>query len=165
MAHPLSSLGIVHTVLSLPAVASGLYSFARYQRVDPATQAGRIYLVSLALSVFTSFGLSSVQGINPGHVLGVLALLAAFAGAGVLRLPVFGRLAKYLSALGLSFSFFLLLVPGINESLTRLPPSHPLGTSIESPVVRGALLAWVAVFLVALAWQMWSIARSTQRHR
>lgn len=147
-------------MLSVPAVASGLYSFARYKRVDPATHAGRIYLVSLTLSVFSSFGLSSVAGINPGHVLGVLALLAAFAGAGIQRISFFGRLAKYLSALGLSFSFFLLLVPGINESLIRLPPSHPLGTNIESTVVRGALLAWVTVFLVALALQMWFIATS-----
>jgi len=163
VAHPLSSLGIVHTVLSVPAVAAGLYSFARYKRLDPATQAGRIYLVSLALSVVTSFGLSSVAGINPGHVRGVLALLAAFGGAGVMRVPAFGRSAKYLSALGLSFSFFLLLVPGINESLTRLPPSHPLGANIESPVVRGALLAWATVFVVALFLQMWFIAANRRK--
>jgi hypothetical protein len=115
-------------------------------------------MLSLTLSVLTSFGLSSVTGINPGHVLGVLALLVAFGGAGILRMSFFGRAKKYLSALGLSFSFFLLLVPGINESLTRLPPSHPIGTNIESPVVRGALLTWVAVFAVALALQMWFVA-------
>ena len=55
-------------------------------------------------------------------------------------------MAPYLAAFGLSFSFFLLLVPGINETLTRLPPAHPLADGPASPVVRSALLAWLAVF-------------------
>ena len=162
MAHPLSLLGIIHTALSIPPVAAALYSFARYRGINPMAAAGKIYLATLTLSVLTSFGLSSVVGINPGHVLGVLALLAAFGGTGILRLSFFGRLTPYLSALGLSFSFFLLLVPGINETLTRLPASYPLGASIESPIVRGTLLAWVAVFFVGTALQIWFI-RSKQK--
>jgi len=159
MAHPLSLLGIVHTALSVPPVVAGLYGFYKYRHINAKTRSGKIYLAFLTLSVGTSFGLSSVTGINPGHVLGVLALVAAFAGATVSTTALFGRYTAQVSALGLSTSFFLLLVPGLNETLTRLPPSHPLGTNIDSPIVRYALLAWVVIFLLGTAFQMALIRR------
>lgn len=158
MPHPLSTLGIAHTLLSLPPVIAGLYSFVQYRRIDPSTRSGQVYLVGLTLSVLTAFGLSSVQGVNPGHVLGVLALLAAFGGAFVApRLGFFGKLRPHLQTFGLSFSFFLLLVPGINETLTRLPTASPLATGPEDPVVRSALLAWLLLFVVGFALQSWRI--------
>lgn len=157
MAHPLSTLGVIHTLLSVPPLVAGLYSFARYRGIAPATLAGRLYLLGLTLSVFTSFGLSSVAGFNPGHALGVLALLAAFGGVLVAHLAFFGRLQAYLSALGLSFSFFLLLVPGINETLTRLPASRPLADGPQSPLVLGALLSWLGIFIVGAILQVRSI--------
>lgn len=155
MPHPLSTLGLAHTLISLAPVVAGLYGFVRHRRIEPARRSGQLYLVGLALSVFTAFGLSSVQGVNPGHVLGVLALLAAFGGALVApRLHFLGRLAPHLRTFGLSFSFFLLLVPGINETLTRLPAATPLATGPEDPVVKTALLAWLLVFVVGYGWQV-----------
>ncbi|MDI3380348.1 hypothetical protein ACFPPF_10080 [Xenophilus aerolatus] len=157
MPHPISSLGALHTAISLLPVAAGLYGYARTRGIDASTRAGRIYLASLFLSVVTSFGLSSTGKFNAGHALGLLALASALGGVIVNRLGFLGRLRPYLSAVGLSFSFFLLLVPGINETLSRLPPGHPIGSGIESPAVRGALLGWVALFVVGLCVQMWSV--------
>jgi hypothetical protein len=165
MPHPLSALGIAHTAISLVPVLAGLYGLVRFQRIETAHRSGRVYLAGLALSVLTSFGLSSTGGINPGHVLGVLALLAAF-GATLLvpRLRLLGGLAPYLKTLGLSASFFLLLVPGINETLTRLPASHPLATGPADPLVRTALLAWLVAFLVGFALQVRQV-RAARRSR
>lgn len=162
MAHPLSLLGVVHTAVSLPPVVAGLYGFARYRTIEPATRSGRIYLVSLALSVFTAFGLSSTGGFNPGHALGILALLAAFGSLLIPRFSFLGRLRPYLAALGLSFSFFLLLVPGINETLTRLPPAHPLADGPQSPLVLRTLLAWLVTFIVGFALQVLTIRSRRQ---
>jgi hypothetical protein len=154
MPHPLSTLGIAHTLISLAPVVAGLYGFVRFHRINTAARSGQVYLAGLALSVFTSFGLSSTGGINPGHVVGVLALLAAFGGTWLVpRLRFLGRLAPQLQNFGLSFSFFLLLVPGINETLTRLPATQPLATSPEDPVVRTALLVWLLIFVVCFALQ------------
>ncbi|UXH76758.1 hypothetical protein [Roseateles amylovorans] len=162
MPHPLSTLGVVHTLISLVPLVVGLYGFARWRRIEPGTRSGQAYLIGLTVSVFTSFGLSSTGGVNPGHVLGVLALLAAFGGAWVApRLGFLGGLRPYLQTFGLSFSFFLLMVPGINETLSRLPAAHPLATGPEDPVVKTALLAWVVVFLVGVTLQCWSLR--TQR--
>jgi hypothetical protein len=163
MPHPLSTLGIAHTLISLVPVVAGLYGFVRFHRIDPAARSGQVYLVGLTLSVLTSFGLSSTGGVNPGHVLGVLALLAAFGGTWLVpRLRFFGRLIPYLQAFGLSFSFFLLLVPGINETLSRLPVAHPLATGPEDPVVKTALLAWLLIFVVGFVLQ--SLALRANRH-
>ena len=147
MPHPLSTLGIAHTAISLIPLVAGVYAFVRFRAIEPATRSGRLYLAGLALSVLTSFGLSSTGGFNPGHALGILALLAVGGALVAPRLGFLGRARPYLAMLGLSFSFFLLLVPGINETLSRLPPAHPLANGPDSPLVKGALLGWVALFV------------------
>ena len=156
MPHPLSTLGVVHTAVSLITFAAGLYSFARYHRIDPHNRSATVYLWTMLVSVLTSFGLSSTGGFNVGHALGILALLAVGGGLLIPSLRWLGRARPHLAQLGYTFSFFLLMVPGINETLTRLPAGHPLAEGPESPLVRGALLGWVVVFLVGtLVQQVW----------
>lgn len=162
MPNPLSALGIAHTAISLLPLGAAIYSFARYGAIEPGTRSGRVYLVSLVLSVLTAFGLSSTGGFNAGHALGILALLAVFGAWLAPKLTFLGRASAYLATLGWSFSVFLLLVPGINETLTRLPPSQPLASGPDSALVRGALLAWLAVFAVGYAAQV-VMLRSRQR--
>lgn len=155
MPHPISTLGALHTAISVLPLAAGLYSFVRYRAIEPAKRSGQLYLVGLLLSVLTAFGLSSTGGFNAGHALGVLALLVIGGSLLIRQLPLFPRLVPYLSQFGFSFSFFLLLVPAIGETLTRLPISHPLATGPESPLVRGTLLVWLAIFVVGAGLQMW----------
>ena len=161
MPHPLSTLGIAHTAISLVPLVAGLYAFARFRAIEPDTGAGRVYLAGLALSVLTAFGLSSTGGFNPGHALGILALLVVGGALLAPRLAFLGRARPYLATLGLSFSFFLLLVPGINETLSRLPPSHPLASGPDSPLVKGALLGWLVLFVAGYALQ--ALALRAQR--
>jgi len=153
MPHPLSTLGVMHTAISLVPLLAGLYAFARHRAIEPATSSGRVYLVGLVLSVLTAFGLSSTGGFNPGHALGILALLAVTGALLAPRLSFLGRARPYLAALGLSFSFFLLLVPGINETLTRLPTGQPLASGPDSPLVRTVLLGWLVLFAVGYTLQ------------
>ncbi|MNT07895.1 hypothetical protein D3C72_1426160 [compost metagenome] len=55
-------------------------------------------------------------------------------------------------------------VPGIAETLTRLPVSHPLADGPQSPLVRGALAAWVGIFVIgAVTQQLWIRARKASR--
>lgn len=158
MAHPISALGAVHTVLSLIPVVAGLVAFARHGRIDPASTIGKVYLGGMVVSIVTSFGLSSTGHFNAGHALGLLALLAMAAGALAPRIRVLGRAAVYLQTLALSFSFMLLLVPGTNETLSRLPVDHPLASGIDSPVVQTALTILFGLFLAGTAYQMFKLA-------
>jgi len=157
MPHPLSTLGIAHTAISLVPLVAGVASFARHRRIDPASTSGRVYLVGLVASVLTSFGLSSTGGFNPGHALGILALLAVGGALLAPRLALLGRAGEYLATLGLSFSFFLLLVPGTNETLSRLPPSQPIANGPQSPIVQGTLAVLFVLFLAGYAQQALAI--------
>lgn len=163
MSHPLSTLGVVHIAVSLVPVLAGAYGFIRHRAIDPATRSGKLYLWGLLLSVATSFTVSSTGGLNPGHAFGVIVLLVAFGGVVVARLRWLGRAARYLSTFALSFSFLLSLVPGVNETLTRLPVGHPVAAAPLAPVIQQTLLGCLAVFVIGFAAQCWRIHRRVPR--
>ncbi|WGY73403.1 hypothetical protein KEC55_32045 [Burkholderia cepacia] len=154
MSHPISTLGAVHTIVSLVTVAAGLYSVARYRGIDSSTRSARIYVTGMVVSVLTSFGLSSTGGFNVGHALGIVALFATLGGLLVPRIKVSVPAQPYLAQFAFTFSFFLLLIPGINETLTRLPVGHPLANGPESPIVRGSLAVWLGVFVLGSIFQL-----------
>jgi hypothetical protein len=92
-----------------------------------------------------------------------VVLLVAFGGVLVNKLAFLGRLRPYLSAFALSFSFLLGLVPAVNESLTRLPVSHPLAAAPMAPVVLQTLLVCFVVFLIGITAQGWMIHARNKR--
>ena len=156
MSHPLSTLGVIHTAVSLIPVLSGLYAFIRHRAIDPATRAGKLYLVGLVLSVATSFTVSSTGAqsgprVRGGRAAGGIRRRAGRAAA------LAGRAARYLSTFALSFSFLLSLVPGVNETLTRLPAAHPIAAAPMAPVVLHTLLACLVVFVIGFAAQCWRL--------
>ncbi|VUD64419.1 hypothetical protein TDB9533_03311 [Thalassocella blandensis] len=157
MAHTLSIAGAVHTAISLVPIAVGIYCFCRYTVINPNTRIGWIYLASLVLSVLTSFSVSSTGSLNPAHVFGVIVLGVAFAGVFVLRFSFLGKARPYLSAFALTFSFFLSLVPGTNETLTRLPVSHPVAEAPMAPVILSTLMVLFALFVAGYIAQCWFI--------
>ncbi|GMR28585.1 hypothetical protein STENOSP10_28060 [Stenotrophomonas sepilia] len=165
MSHSLSTLGVIHTAVSLVPVFAGLYAFIRHRAIDPATRSGKLYLLGLVLSVATSFTVSSTGGINPGHAFGVIVLLVAFGGVLAARLRWLGGAAPYLSAFALSFSFLLSLVPGVNETLTRLPAAHPIAAAPMAPVVLHTLLGLTVVFVIGFAAQCWRMRFQPVRRR
>ncbi|WP_329867141.1 hypothetical protein [Stenotrophomonas hibiscicola] len=165
MSHSLSTLGVIHTAVSLVPVFAGLYAFIRHRAIDPATRAGKLYLLGLVLSVATSFTVSSTGGINPGHAFGVIVLLVAFGGVLAARLRWLGGAAPYVSTFALSFSSLLSLVPGVNETLTRVPAAHPIAAAPMAPVVLHTLLGLAAVFVLGFAAQCWRMRSQPVRRR
>lgn len=163
MPHPISTLGAIHTLISVLPVGAAIYGFARYGAIEPRSTSGKVYIATLVLSVLTAFGLSSSGGFNAGHALGIVALLAIAGAALVPRLSFLGRARPYLATLGWSFSVFLLLVPGINETLSRLPVGHPIANGPESPIVKTALLAWVIIFIVGYSVQVLMLRRRARQ--
>lgn len=150
----LSPLGIVHTALSLAPLLIGGWALATRGRIAPNEGLGRAYIATMLASIVTSFGLSSIGGIGPGHVLGIVAaLLMGFAARPPLRL--LGRATPYLTTVAMSASYLILLIPGTIETLTRLPLGAPIATQgPESPEVQATLAAFFALFVVGSAWQL-----------
>ncbi|UVE19299.1 hypothetical protein NVV93_07965 [Pseudomonas sp. LS44] len=150
----MSALGILHTVLSLLPVIVGAYGFCRDGRVIPALRLGNWYLGGMLASVVTSFGLSSSGGFNVGHTLGLVALAAILVARYAERLTWLGNGRPYLEVASMTFSYFVLMIPGLNETLSRVPPGDPIGHGPDSPAVQAALLIALVIFLVGLTYQM-----------
>lgn len=150
----MSALGIFHTLVSLLPVVVGAYGFFRDGRIAPALRLGNWYLGGMLASVLTSFGLSSSGGINAGHVLGVIALAAIIVARYAERLHWLGNGRPYLEVAAMTFSYFILMIPGLNETLSRVPPGNPVGQGPGSPAVQMALLAALVIFVLGLAYQM-----------
>ena len=157
MSPSISLLGAIHTIVSLIPIAAGLYGFVRYRFIEVSKHSGKLYLLGTVLAVLSSFAVSSTGGINAGHAFGVVVLFFAFGGVVAAKLRFLGRSRPYLATFGLSFSFLLSLVPGTNETLTRVPLSHPLAEGPTSPVIQLTLLAWLALFVVGFTLQCWLI--------
>lgn len=159
MANPLSTLGIVHTAISLVPLVAGLWAFARDGRIDPRTALGRWYIYGMSASVLTAFGLSSTGGFNAGHAIGILCLLAIVVGCYAHRITALGGLRDYVEVAAMSFSFFLMMIPTLNESLSRLPPSNPIGNGPDSPPVQTAILIALILCVIGVLYQFYRIHR------
>ena len=163
MTHPLSTFGLVHTMLSLVPVAAGLVALKRYGKIDPGTHAGKVYWIGMVASILTAFPLSSTGGFNPGHALGVITLIVMSVATLAPRIAFFGRSAEYIQVALMSFSFMLLMIPGTNETLSRLPVGHPIGNGPDSAPVRLALAGMFVLFLLGTSYQLVQLRRRAVR--
>lgn len=147
----ISPVGWVHTLGSLPAVPAAAYMFVRFGRIVPRSPSGNVYLVSMLIGAVTIFLIAHEPA---SYVIAAGTLLLLLAGYGIARLPQLGRAAKYIETISLTLSTFLLLVPSIKETLTRVPDGHPLVTDPKSPLLVGALGAVFVLTIVALIAQI-----------
>lgn len=137
----LTTLGAVHTAISLVAVGAGVVGLVRDKRIDPANGAGKTYLVMTVLTCLTGFGIFQHGGFGKPHALGVLTLLV-LAAAWKLR----ARAAP--QAVLLSVTFFFHMIPAATETLTRLPLGAPVLADAEAPALKaitGVLLLLLVV--------------------
>ena len=155
----LSSLGLLHTAVALVAVLGGVVALFRHGAISPRSRAGRLYVVATLVTCLTGFGLFRHGGFGKPHALGVLTLLvlalAAVAGRGRL-----GRASPEVEAIAYSFTLFLHAIPGLAETLTRVPVGAPLFADPEAPGLQR--LAGLA-FLVFLGGAWWQVRRMRPR--
>ncbi len=149
----LTTLGIIHTAISLVALVTGFWALARDReiRLNPL---GKVYLVSTVLTAATGLGIFQHGGFGPPHALSILTLLAVALGTVAAISAPFGRASRYIQAISYSTTMLFHLIPGFTESLTRLPPGAPLVASAEAPVFQGIYGTLFLIFLIALAFQL-----------
>ena len=149
----LTTLGIIHTLISLVAVAAGIVAFISYKEITPRTPAGKWYVIMTVLTCLTGFGIFQHGGFNKAHGLGIITLvvlgIAWFAGRGA-----FGRASRYVETILYTLSFFFHMVPAFTETSTRLPLGAPLVASPEDPRLQAAIGGAFVVFLVGVVLQI-----------
>jgi len=149
----LTSLGLVHTALSLVAVIAGAKALLRDREISPATGAGRVYVWFTIATCITGFGIFQHGGFGKPHALGVMTLVVLALAGMARRGWAFGRLARYVATIGYSLTFFFHMVPGLTETLTRLPLGKPLIASPEDPTLQALYGLCFLLFLIGAGLQ------------
>jgi uncharacterized membrane protein len=149
----LTTLGVVHTAISLVALAAGFVAFARYKEISLRTSAGRWYVWTTVLTCLTGFGIFQHGGFGKPHALGVITLvvLAVAAAAGKGK---FGDWSRYIETASYSATFLFHWVPAITETSTRLPLGAPWLSSPEAPELKAATGVLAVLYLVGVTLQI-----------
>ncbi|MBU5670750.1 hypothetical protein [Paenibacillus brevis] len=155
----ISLLGWVHTLSSLPAIPLAIYMLARYGRIVPWSKSGVVYLISMLIGAITVFPIAH----NPAsYVIGTATILLLLAGYGAGRISSFRRAGKYLETISLSLTVFLLMLPAITETLTRVPDGNPLVTELNSPILLGSQAALFVILIIGLTAQVIHLRRQNR---
>ncbi len=136
----LTPLGVIHTAASLVAIVAAIVAFARHKEISMRQRAismrqraGQAYIAATVITCLTGFGIFRHGGFGPPHTLGILTLIALgvayVAGRGAM-----GRLSRRIEIIVYTLTVFFHSVPGVTESLTRLPPEAPIAASQEAPI-------------------------------
>jgi len=150
----LTPLGVVHTLLSLVALGAGAWALIRHRRISARQPAGRLYLGTTLLAAATSLGIFQHGGFGPPHALAMLTLLALGTGALAALTPLFGGWSRVVETVSFSSTVLFHLIPGVTESLTRLPPGEPVLPNADAPQFAPIYGVLLALFVVGLLLQL-----------
>lgn len=151
----LTPLGILHTAISLVAVAAGAIALVRDRFITWNNSIGKLYIMATLISCATGFGIYQHGGFGKAHALGVVTLLVLGLAwiAGTPKKPL-GKMSPYIQTVGYSLTFFFHLIPGITETATRLPQDNPLASSQDALGIRLAIGLCFILFLIGAVWQV-----------
>ncbi|MGG5210935.1 hypothetical protein ACQWU4_18600 [Chryseobacterium sp. MIQD13] len=149
----LSYLGIFHTAIGIIAIVAAVTDFIRKGKIDLNTPSGKIYFYFTLITSLTALGLSKHGGFNPGHIFSVFIIVLILTAYFLHSKKQGNNRARFFENFLLSFSFFLSLVPTVNETFTRVPIGHPLAKAPTDPVIGQTLLGLFVLFVVGSVFQ------------
>ena len=149
----LSSLGIFHTIIGIAALVGAVTGFIKYGKINLAHLSGKIYFYATAVTSLTALGISKNGGFNAGHVFSLFIIVLISVAYFLFSGKKDSRKARYFENFLLSFSFFLSLVPTVNETFTRIPIGHPLAKNIKDPIIGQTLLVLFLLFIAGSVFQ------------
>ncbi len=150
----LTPLGVIHTAISLIAVATGLIALFRDKEISARNGVGKIYIIATVLTCLTGFGIFQHGGFGKPHALGIITLVVLGVAYVAGYTKLYGRLSPYIETVSYSASFLFHLIPGITETTTRLPLGAPLLPNAEAPALQAATAVMGVAFLIGAALQV-----------
>lgn len=149
----LSNLGIFHTIIGLIALGGAFASFFKFGKIDLAAKSGLIYFFGTVITALTALGLRK-HGFNPGHIFSLFILLLVVVAFILHSKRKGNNRARHFENFFLSFSFFLSLIPTVNETLTRVPLGHPFAKDASDPLIGKILLPLFILFIAGTVYQI-----------
>jgi hypothetical protein len=158
----MSIIGIAHTVISVLALIFAGVGLFKDGAINPFSKLGKQYSILTAIACVSSFGISKSGHFNPGHALGILILLLL----GIAYL--LGNKTKpallYIVLFCMSTTVFLSLIPGINETLSRLPVGHPIADGPTSPIIQTALKVLLVLYFAGITIQILRVRKTLKNN-
>jgi len=154
MPNHLSSLGIVHTVISILALIFGVIALIRDGKINPKNGLGKWYIVLTIATCLTSFGIMKTGHFTPAHGLSVLVLILLAIGIYARSIWKKGTRGSTAEIIILSLTLFLSFIPAITESLTRLPIAQPIAENQDASIVKMSNLGLAIVFTLIIILQV-----------
>ncbi len=149
----LSSLGIFHTFLGIVAIVAAVIGFIRNGKINLGQLTGKIYFYFTLVTSLTALGLSKHGGFNPGHVFSLFIVILILAAHFLFSKQQGNNRARFFENILLSLSFFLSLVPAVNETFTRVPVGHPLAKAPTDPIIGQTILLLFVLFVAGSVFQ------------
>lgn len=150
----LTTLGFIHTLISLVALAAALVALLRDKAILPDRPVGKLYIWATVLTCLTGFGIFEHGGFGKPHVLGIVTLLVLGLAAWAASSQLLGRAAPYVETVSYSLTVFFHMIPGVTETFTRLPSGAPLFSSPEDPKLEKVVGVIFLLFLVGATLQV-----------
>lgn len=162
MSIQLSTLGIVHTAISILALIFGFLSLFANGFITPGTKAGKLYIWLTVITCLTGFPIMRSGHPSPGHFLGIIILVLLPLASYAPSIKLFGQKWRYIQVIILTTTLYLSLVPAFTETLIRVPLDHPYATSPDDPALKPVMLALTVAFLAVVIFQIFKL-RSRSR--
>ena len=149
----LSNIGIFHTAIGVIAIIAALIAFVRYGKIDLRQTTGKVYFYCTLITSLTALGISRNGSFNPGHAFSILIIILIVVAYFLVSRKEGNGKARYFENFLLSFSFFLSMLPTVNETFTRIPIGHPLAKDVSDPVIGRTLFAILILFIIGSVYQ------------
>ena len=150
----LTTLGLIHTAISLVAVAAGLIALVRDKQISSSNRLGQVYFITTLLTAVTGFGIFQHGGFGKAHALGILTLLVLVVIMVAYNTSFYGRWSKVVEVVGYSATFLFHMIPAVTETTTRLPLGAPLLPNAEVPALQVATAVMGLLFLIGAYFQV-----------
>lgn len=156
----LTTLGMVHTAISLIALGSGIVALIRYREIPAGLFIGKLYIGTTVLTCLTGFPIMQHGGFGAPHVLGIVTLVMLIVAAVAGRTKAFGAASRYVEAVAYSATFFFHWIPTVVETTTRLPVGAPLVADRDGPELQAATGVLFLFFAIGASLQVIRLRRN-----
>jgi uncharacterized membrane protein len=156
----LTTMGLIHTAISLVAVGAALVALVRDGAITLKNKVGLVYAGTTILTCVTALFIFKHGGFGGPHVLAILTMIVLAVAALAEFRQVFGRLSTYVATVGYSATFLFHMIPALAEGTTRIPASAPIFASPEAQGLKLATVALLLLFLIGAGFQIAGIRKS-----
>ena len=150
-------LGWFYTIMGVLAVLLAIVAIRKYGFIRSTDREGASYLLVTLVVAGSALGIYNQGGFGIAHYLAVLTLGAALGGFLLERLNLFGRFSSYFQAIAYSATILFHMIPAITDFLRRLPVGDPFIDSFDSPVLQGFHLAFLGLYVLGVAVQIFKL--------